>query len=158
VVDASAGGSLGTSVCPTHGSAGLAGVVTRLVPPAVTIRATLHIDTCNQWVALETNGTDAASLVEVDLTLCTATTRSVSAEAGIEAVLVDAGLVHRAVIVNPALGSVALAVGVATIALWTSAHRVVHPGGALGLWGTWVLHDARVDTVLVDACLVHGTL
>lgn len=158
MVDASAGGSLGAGVRPAHGPAGLAGVVAGLVRPAVTVGATLHIDTCNQWVALETNGTDAASLVEVDLTLCTTTTRPVSVEAGIQAILVDAGLVHRTVVVNPALRSVALAVGVATIALGTRAHRVVHPGGALGLRGAGVLHDARVDTVLVDASLIHGTL
>lgn len=71
-------------------------------------------------------------------------------EARVEAVLVDTGFVERTVSVSTTLGSVALRVRIASVALRTGADRVVGPGGALGLGGARVADNARVYTVLVD--------
>jgi hypothetical protein len=158
VVDSPARGSLGTGAGAAHRATGLTDVVTDLVSAAVGVSATLHVDTGNEWVALEAGSADTPGLVEVHLTLCTAATGPVRVQAGVHTVLLHAGLVDRTVIIDPALGSVALAVRIPSVALRTGADRVVHPGHALGLWGARVLHDARVDAVLLDASLVHGTL
>ena len=157
VVDSSAGGSLRTGVRSTDRVASLAGVVASLIRWTIIVCATLHIDACNQGVALKTDSADASRLVVFHKTLCTTAARSVSVQARIQAILVDAGLVQWAVVVDPALRPVALAVWVSPIALRTSAYRMVHTCSALGLWSTWVLHDARVDAVFVDTSFVHRT-
>ena len=123
----------------------------------IIVCAALHVDACNERVALETDSADASRLVVFHQTLCTSAARSFSVQARIQAILVDTGLVQRAVVVDPTLRSVALAVRISPIALRTSAYRMVHSCSALGLWSTWVLHDARVDAVFVDTSFVHGT-
>ena len=157
MVDAATGGALRTCVRPADRVACLAGVVASLIRWTIIVCAALHIDACNQRVALQTDSTDASRLVVFHKTLCTTAARSVSVQARIQAILVDAGLVQWAVVVDPALRPVALAVWVSPIALRTSAYRMVHTCSALGLWSTWVLHDARVDAVFIDASFVHGT-
>ena len=123
----------------------------------IIVCAALHVDACNERVALETDSADASRLVVFHQTLCTSAARSFSVQARIQAILVDTGLVQRAVVVDPTLWPVALSVGVSPIALRTRAHWMVHSCSALSLWGTWVLHDARVDAVFIDASFVHGT-
>ena len=156
--DSPAGGALSAGVRATHRATCLAGVVTPLVLPAVVVSAALDVDACNEWVALEAGGTDAPSLVRLHPTLGPPATWTVCVEAGVQAVLVDARLVKGAVIVDPTLWSVALAVGVPAVALRTGAYWVMHPRCTLGLGCARVLHDAGVDAVLIDAGLVHGTL
>ena len=157
VVDAAAGGALRTCVRPTDRVTCLAGVVASMIRWTIIVCAALHIDTCNQRVALKTHSTDASRLVVFHQTLCTSATRSFGVQARIQAILVDTGLVQWAVIVHPALRPVALSVRISSVALGTRAHRVMHSCCALRLWSTWVLHDARVDAVFIDASFVHGT-
>ena len=157
VVDAAAGGALRTCVWPTDRVTCLAGVVASMIRWTIIVCAALHIDACNQWVALKTHSTDASCLVVFHLTLCTSAARSFGVQARIQAILVDTGLVQWAVVVDPTLWPVALAVRISPIALRTSAHWMVHSCSALSLWGTWVLHDARVDAVFIYASFVHGT-
>ena len=88
--------------------------------------------------------------MELHQALGPATTGLGGVEAGVEAVLVDTGFVERTVSVSTTLGSVALRVRIASVALRTGADRVVSPGGALGLGGARVADNARVYTVLVD--------
>lgn len=123
----------------------------------IIVCSALHVDACNERVALKTDSTDASRLVVFHQTLCTSAAWSFCVQARIQAILVDTGLVQGAVIVDPALRPVALAVRISPIALRTCAHWMVHPCSALSLWGTWVLHDARVDAVFIDASFVHGT-
>ena len=156
--DSSAGGALSAGVRATHWSTRLAGVVAPLVLPAVVVSAALDVDACNEWVALEAGGTDAPSLVGLHPTLGPPATWTVCVQAGVEAVLVDTGLVEGAVVVDPTLWSVALAVGVPAVALRTGTYWMMHPCCTLSLGCARVLHDAGVDAVLIDAGLVHGTL
>ena len=157
MIDAPTRSPLRTSIWLADRVAGLAGEVASLIRWTIIVCPALHVDTCNQWVALETDGTDASCLVVLSQTLRTSTTWSLGVQARIDTVFVDAGLVQWAVIVHPALRPVALSVRISSVALGTGAHRVMHSCCALRLWCTWVLHDARVDAVLVDARLVHGT-
>lgn len=157
MVDAATGGALRTCVRPADRVACLAGVVASLIRWTIIVCAALHIDACNQRVALQTDSTDASRLVVFHQTLCTSATWSFGVQARIQAILVDTGLVQWAVVVDPTLRSVALAVRISPIALRACAHWMVHPCSALSLWGTWVLHDARVDAVFIDASFVHGT-
>jgi hypothetical protein len=128
-----------------------------LIRWTVVVCAALHIDACNERVALKTHSTDASRIVVFHKTLCTSAARSFGVQARIQAILVDTGLVQWAVVVDPTLRSVALAVRISPIALRTCAHWMMHPCSALSLWSTWVLHDARVDAVFIDASFVHGT-
>jgi hypothetical protein len=153
-----AGGTLRTRLGAADWGAGLAGEVAGLVVPTVIVGPAFHVDTCDERVALQACGTDAPRPVELHQALSPAAAGLVRIQAGIQAVLVDTGLVHGAVVVHPALRPVALAVRVAPVALRTSANRVVHTSRALRLWCARVLHDAGVDAVLVDAGLVHGAL
>ena len=155
--DSPAGRALSTGVRATHRSTCLAGEVAPLVLPAVVVSAALDVDACNEWVALKAGGTDAPSLVGLHPTLGPPATWTVRVEAGVEAVLVETSLVERAVIVDPTLWSVALAVGVPTVAFRTGTDWVMHPRCTLSLGCARVLHDAGVDAVLIDAGLVHGT-
>jgi len=157
VVDAATGGALRTCVRPADRVACLAGVVASLIRWTIIVCAALHIDACNQRVALQTDSTDASRLVVFHQTLCTSATRSIGVQARIQAILVDTGLVQWAIVVDSTLRSVALSVRISPIALRACAHWMVHPCSALSLWGTWVLHDARVDAVFIDASFVHGT-
>ena len=65
VVDASTRGILGTRVWPTHGLTCLTEEVTCLVLTTVVINPTLNIYTCHQGVALESDRTYTACLVEL---------------------------------------------------------------------------------------------
>lgn len=85
-------------------------------------------------------------------TLCSPATGSVRVETRVETVLIDTGLVHRTIIVSPALWSVTLSVRVSTISLGTRADRVVSTCETRGLWCTGVADNARVNTSLIDAC------
>ena len=116
VVDASTRGVLGTRVRPTHSLTRLAGEVTLLVLATVLVYPALHIDTGHQGVTLETGRAHTLGRVELNNALSTATTRPVRVEAGVETVLIDAGLVDRTVVVSATLRSVALTVGVTPIA------------------------------------------
>ena len=116
VVDASTRGVLSTRVQPTHGLTRLAGEVTLLVLATVLVYSALHIDTGHQGVTLETSSAHTLGRVELNNALSSATTRPVRVEAGVETVLIDAGLVDRTVIISATLRSVALAVGVTPIA------------------------------------------
>ena len=158
VVDASARSVLGTRVRPTHGLTRLAGEVTLLVLATVLIPPALHIDTGHQGIALQTRGADTLGRVELSNALGSSAARPVRVEAGVETVLIDAGLVDRAVIVSATLGSVALAVGVAPIALGTGAHWMVGARSALCLGRALIAHNTRVNAALVDAGLALGTV
>ena len=157
MIDAPTRSPLRTSIQLADRVAGLAGEVASLICWTIIVCPALHVDTCNQWVALETDGTDASCLVVLSQTLRTSTTWSLGVQARIDAVFVDTGLVQWAIVVDSTLRSVALSVRISPIALRACAHWMVHPCSALSLWGTWVLHDARVDAVFIDASFVHGT-
>ena len=115
VVDASTRGVLSTRVRPTHGLTRLAGEVTLLVLATVLVCPALHIDTGHQGVTLETSRAHTLGGVELYNALSSSATRPVRVEAGVEAVLIDAGLVDRTVVVSATLRSVALTVGVTPI-------------------------------------------
>ena len=153
MANASARGVLGTRVRPTHGLTRLTGEVALLVLATVLVCPTLHIDTRHQGVTLETSGAHTLGRVELNNTLSSAAAGPVRVEARVEAVLIDAGLVDRAVIVGATLRSVALTVGVAPVARGTGAHRVVRVRGTLGLGRAWVADHARVNAALIDAGL-----
>ena len=91
-------------------------------------------------------------------TFSSSSTRSVCVEARIETVLIDAGLVHRTIIVSSTLGPVALSVRITSISLWTRAHWVVGTCGTRGLWGARVVDNTRVNAVLIDTSLVLRTV
>ena len=158
MVDASARGVLRTRVRPTHGLTRLAGEVTLLVLATVIVCPALHIDTGHQGVTLETSRAHTLGRVELNNALSSATTRPVRVEAGVETVLIDAGLVDRTVIVCATLRSVALAVGVAPVARRTGAHWMVRARSALGLRRARAADHARVNAALVDAGLGLGTV
>ena len=115
MVDASTRGVLGTRVRPTHGLTRLAGEVTLLVLATVLVCPALNIDTGHQGVTLETSRAHTLGRVELNNALSSSATRPVRVEAGVEAVLIDAGLVDRTVVVSATLRSVALTVGVTPI-------------------------------------------
>lgn len=96
--------------------------------------------------------------MELSDALGSSATGPVRVEAGVKAVLIDAGLVDWAVIVSATLWSVALAVGVSPIALGTGAHWVVGARSALRLGRTLIAHNTRVNAALVDAGLALGTV
>jgi len=123
--------SLCTCAGTTDRTTGLTDIVTSLVLPTVRVRPTLHIDTSHKRITLETHSTHTSGLVEVHHTLGATATRSLCAQARVETVLLDAGLVHRAVVVNPTFWPVALSVGISSVALRTVADRMMHPGCAL---------------------------
>ena len=139
MANAGARGVLGTRVWPTHGLTRLTGEVALLVLATVLVCPALHIDTRHQGVTLETSGAHTLGRVELNNTLSSAAAGPVRVEARVEAVLIDAGLVDRAVIVGATLRSVALAVRISSVALRTGADWVMGPGGALSLWGTGVV-------------------
>ena len=158
MANAGARGVLGTRVRPTHGLTRLAGEVTLLVLATILISPALHIDTGHQGVTLQTHGADTLGRVELSDALGSSAAGPVRVEAGVEAVLIDAGLVDWTVIVSATLRSVALAVGVAPIALGTGAHWVVGAGSALCLGRARTAHNTRVNAALVDAGLALGTV
>ena len=158
MVDASARGVLGARVRPTHGLTRLAGEVTLLVLATVLVCPALHIDTGYQGITLETGRAHTLGRVELNNALSPAATRPVRVEAGVEAVLIDAGLVDRTVIVSATLRSVALAVGVAPVVRRTGAHWMVRARAALGLGRARLADHARINAALVDAGLGHGTV
>lgn len=129
-----------------------------MVLTTVVINPTLNIYTCHQGVALESDRTYTACLVEFNNTFSSSSTRSVCVEARIETVLIDAGLVHRTIIVSSTLGPVALSVRITSISLWTRAHWVVGTCGTRGLWGARVVDNTRVNAVLIDTSLVLRTV
>lgn len=77
MVNSSADSTLGAGVGSAHRPAGLADVIAGLIRPTVRVCPTLHIDTSNQGIALESDSADTASLVEVHLALRTTAARSI---------------------------------------------------------------------------------
>lgn len=133
------GGVLSTGGGQTDWAAGLRYEVTGLVLPAVLVSPALHTDTGHQGVALQALATHTLGLVELHQALGPAATWTVRVQTRVETVLVDAGFVERTVSVSATLRSVALAVGISSVALRTGADWVVDPGGALGLRGAGVV-------------------
>ena len=105
MANAGARGVLGTRVWPTHGLTRLTGEVALLVLATVLVCPALHIDTRHQGVTPETSGAHTLGRVELNNTLSSAAAGPVRVEARVEAVLIDAGLVDRAVIVGATLRS-----------------------------------------------------
>ena len=93
MIDAPTRSPLRTSIWLADRVAGLAGEVASLIRWTIIVCPALHVDTCNQWVALETDGTDASCLVVLSKTLRTSTTWSLGVQARIDTVFVDAGLI-----------------------------------------------------------------
>ena len=158
VLDTATRGVLAARVCAAHGFTGLADEVTSLVLATVLITATLHIDTGHERVALQPRAAHALGRVELHDALGAPAAGPRRVGAGVQTVLIDAGLAQRTVAVRAALRPVALGVGVAPVALRTRAHGVVGTCAARGLGRTGVAGDARVDAVLVDAGLGLGTV
>ena len=142
----------------TNRTAGLAQEVAGLVVATVVVHLALHADAGHQRVALQAHRAHAARRVEIHAAFRAASARGRGGQAGVDTVLLDAGLVKRTVGVGATLGAVALAVGVAAVAFRTRADRVVGAGVALGLRRAGVLHQAGVDAALVEAGLVLGAL
>ena len=116
MVDAEARGVLSTRVLATHGLTRLTDELAGLVLATVVVNSALDIDAGHQGVALQSCAAHTLGRVELYNALSSATTRPVRVEAGVETVLIDAGLVDRTVIVSATLRSVALTVGVTPIA------------------------------------------
>lgn len=158
VIDASTRGILRTRVWAAHCLTRLTGEVTLLILTTILICSALHIDTGHQRVTLETSGADTLGRVELSNALSSSAAGTVRVEARVEAVLIDAGLVDWTVIVSATLRSVALTVGVTSIALRTGAHGMVGACSALCLRRTRIVHHTRVNAALVDAGLALGTV
>ena len=153
-----AGRVLSAGVGQTDRAAALRQEVAGLVRPTVVVSSALDCNAGDQRVALQSGAAHTAGRMELHSALGAAAAGALGRGAGVQAVLVDTGLVQRTVVISATLGSVALAVGVPAVSLGAGAHRVVGARRALGLRCARVVRNTGVDAVLVDASLVRGTV
>lgn len=152
------GGLRCTATRVAHRYTLLAQYLTLVVIPTVVVHIAFHAHAGHEGVALQPGRAHTARLVVLDAAFCAPTAWLGGCGAGVDTVLLHAGLVQWAVVVNATFRSITLSVRITAIALRTSAHWVMCTGCTCSFARTRILHNAGIDATLVDTRLGLGAL